>query len=108
MGFVEELQLMQVLMLKILSRPHQHTDRRRGLVVSWGVLVQRVCVVDLKQRWDRGGPDVEDPGVRYFTVNLHHHFVLFVPYDGVIYVHGGQHQRHLRTTSFIVVGGWKK
>ena len=40
-------------------------------------------MVDPEQRWDGGGPDVEDPGVRYFTVDLHHHLVLFVPYDAV-------------------------
>lgn len=40
-------------------------------------------MVDPEQRWDGGGPDVEDPGVRYFTVNLHHHLVGFVPDDAV-------------------------
>lgn len=74
--------IIQVLLV-ILSRPHQHADRRRGLVVSWGVLIKRVRVVDPEQRWDGGRPDVEDPGVRYFTVNLHHHLVVFVPYDAV-------------------------
>lgn len=71
------------MLLVILSRPHEHTDRRCSLVLSRRVLVKRVCAVDPEQRWDGGGPDVEDPGVGYFTVNLHHHLVLFVPYDAV-------------------------
>ncbi len=69
------------MLLLLLSRAHEHTDRRSGLVVSWGALVHRVRVVDPQQRWDAGGPDVEDSGVSYFTVNLHHHLVVFVPYD---------------------------
>lgn len=40
-------------------------------------------MVDSEQRWDGGRPDVEDPGVCYFTVNLHHHLELFVPDDAV-------------------------
>lgn len=91
----------------ILSRPHQHADGRRSLLVSRGVLVKCVCVVDPEQRWDAGRPDVEDPGVGYFAVNLHHHLELFVPYDALVYVHGWQHHRHLGSTSFIVVGGRK-
>lgn len=71
------------MLLGILSRPHKHTNRRRALVFSRGVLVKCVCVVDPEQRWDGGRSDVEDPGVRYFAVNLHHHLVVFVPYDAV-------------------------
>lgn len=40
-------------------------------------------MVDPEQRWDGGRPDVEDPGVSYFAVNLHHHLILLVPYDAV-------------------------
>lgn len=47
------------------------------------MLIKGVCVVDPEYWRDGGGPDVKDPGVRYFTVNLHHHLVLFVPYDAV-------------------------
>lgn len=71
------------------------------------MLVKRVCVVDPQQRRDGGGPDVEDPGVRYFTVNLHHHLVVFVSYDAVVYVHSWQHHRHLGSTSLVVAGGRK-
>lgn len=53
------------------------------MVVSLGVLIKRVRAVDPQQRWNGGGPDVEDPGVRYFTVNLHHHLVLVFPDDAV-------------------------
>lgn len=40
-------------------------------------------MVDPEQRWDGRRPDVENPGVGYFTVNLHHHLKLFVPDDTV-------------------------
>lgn len=40
-------------------------------------------MVDPEQRRDGGGPDVEDPGVRHFTVDLHHHLIIFVPDDAV-------------------------
>lgn len=82
MGFY--LGVTRVLVLQvILSRPHQHADRRRGLVVSGRVLVKCVCVVDPQQRRDSGGPDVEDSRVRNFTVDLHHHLKVFVSYDAV-------------------------
>lgn len=64
-------------------RAHEHADRGRGLVVRrWG-LVHRFRLVDPEQRRDGGRPDVEDPGVGDLTVNLHHHFVVFVPYDAL-------------------------
>ena len=47
------------------------------------MLIKRVRAVDPEHRWNGGGPDVEDPGVRYFTVNLHHHLVLVFPDDAV-------------------------
>lgn len=90
-----------------LSRAHQHTNWRGGLVVCGGALINGVRAVDAEQRWDARGPDVEDPGVCDLTVDLHHHFELFVLDDAVIYVHGGQNHRHLWSTSFIVVGGRK-
>lgn len=71
------------MLMVILSRPHQYADGRRSLVDSLGVLEKRVCVVDPEHRWDAGRPDVEDPGVRYFAVDLHHHLKLFVLYDAV-------------------------
>lgn len=40
-------------------------------------------MVDPEQRWDGGRPDVEDPGVCYFTVDLHHHLKLFASDDAV-------------------------
>lgn len=93
--------------MAILSRAHQDADGRRSRAVSCGVLVKSVCAVDAEQRGDGGGPDVEDLGVRYFTVDLHHHLKLFISYDALIYVHCWQHQRHLGSTSFIVAGGRK-
>lgn len=69
--------------LVLLGRAHEHADRRRGLVVSRRVLEYCVCVVDPEQRRDCRGPDVEDPGVRDLAVNLHHHLVIFVPYDAL-------------------------
>lgn len=53
------------------------------MVVARRRLVERFCVVDSEQRWDGGRPDVENPGVCYFTVDLHHHLELFVPDDAV-------------------------
>lgn len=94
-------------MQAILSRPHEDADGRSCLGVGRGVLVKRVRVVNPKQRWDAGRPDVEDPGVRYLTVDLHHRLELFVSYDAFIYVHGWQDHRHLGSPSFIVVGGRK-
>lgn len=81
-SFVQELRRTQVLLV-ILRRPHQHTDGRRGLVVCRGVPVKRVCAVHPEQRRDARRPDVEDPGVCYFTVDLHHHLEILVPYDAV-------------------------
>lgn len=66
-----------------LRRPHQRSNWRRRLTLGWGVLVKRVCLVDPQQRWDAGGPDVENPGVGYFAVDLHHHLKLFVLNDAV-------------------------
>lgn len=53
------------------------------MVVRWRGLVHRFRLVDPEQRRDGGGPDVEDPGVCDLTVNLHHHLVVFVPYDAL-------------------------
>lgn len=66
-----------------LRRAHEHTDRGRGLVVRRRGLVHRFRLVDPEKRRDGGGPDVENPGVCDLTVNLHHHFVVAVPYDAL-------------------------
>lgn len=47
------------------------------------MLVQGVGAVDPEQGWDGGRPDVEDPGVPHFAVDLHHDLKLFVPDDAL-------------------------
>lgn len=89
-------------------RAHEHADRGRGLVVRRRGLVHRLRLVDPEQRRDGGGPDVEDPGVGDLTVNLHHHFVVFVLYDALVDVHRWQHHGHLGSASFVVAGGRKE
>lgn len=68
---------------KRLRRAHEHADRRRRLAIGRSALVKRVRLVDPQQRWDAGGPDVDDLGVGDLTVDLHHHLKLFVLDDAV-------------------------
>lgn len=99
-GNIEELRIRKTLLV-ISGRPHQYPDRRRRRrVFSRGrVLVNRVRVVDLEQRRDGGGPDVEDPGVGHLTVDLHHCLVFFVLDDAVCNLRDGEGDSWLSTSS---------
>lgn len=92
----------------VLRRAHEDADRRNSLVVRRGMLVKRVCVVNSQQRRDGGRPDVQNPGVGHFTVDLHHHLKLPVSNDALIYIHCRQNYRHLGSLSFVVARGWKQ
>lgn len=97
-GNIEEIEIIKA-RLVISGRPHQYPDRRRRRVFSsGGVLVNRVRVVDLEQRRDGGGPDVEDPGVGHLTVDLHHCLVFFVLDDAVCSLRDGEGDSWLSTS----------
>lgn len=59
-----------------------------------------------ERRRDGRGLDGDDAGVHDLTVDLHHHLVaLRGVIEALVHRHGRHHQRHLRSTGFIVADG---